>query len=451
MIALLLQLATGAAVDCRWPNDDCRLGDRPSIVHRPSSMEDSVPALTLADALDRAVRLNPDYVRALGTVSEADWARKAARVAFFVPSVTATLDYTRYSQAFFNIGTFRQSNTASTFQLGGAYDVFNMRKFTDLGRTQAELEAATATEVQQRFAAALLTESAYYAVLADGEYARVARDRTARAEEQMRVARARVASGAAVQSDSLTQKLEQVRAQVDQLIRESALRVSRLELGRRAGIAGPADAAPISDEIPGDLPIGLGEAIALALEQGPEYRAARSRERAANARLKGFRGEYLPTLTLSAGHARFDENLFPNGTNVSSVTLAVTLSLWDNGARELRIMQSRADRDVARALRADLERAALRDVTEAYDGYQTARAAMELVQTGLTVARENYRVEDARYEAGASTIVELINAQNALSDAEAGLVQARYEVRLARARLEAILGLRFEASQGGGQ
>jgi outer membrane protein TolC len=448
MIGLLLQLAVA---DCRLTIDECRVGRPSSIVTQPSSITDSVPILTLAEALDRAVQLNPDYVRALGSVSEADWARKAARVAFFVPSVSASLDYTKYSQAFFNIGTFQQSSTASTFRLTGQYDLFNLRKFTDLGRTQAELESATATEVQQRFAAALLTESAFYAVLADGEFARAAKDRATRADDQLRVARARVMSGAAVQSDSLTVKFEQLRAQVDQLLRESALQVSRLELGRRVGIAGPAEATPISDEVPGDLPLSLGEAIALALEQGPEYRAARARERAANAQLKGFRGDYLPTLTLSAGHARFDENVFPNASNVSSITLAVNLSLWDNGARELRIIQARADRDVARALRGDLERAALRDVTEAYDGYQTARAALERVLIGLAVARENYRVEDARYQAGASTVVELINAQNNLSDAEAGLVQARYAVRLARAQLEAILGTRLATTQGGSQ
>jgi hypothetical protein len=50
--------------------------------------QDTIPTLTLAEALDRAVKLNPDYVRALGSVSEADWARKAARVAFFVPTLS---------------------------------------------------------------------------------------------------------------------------------------------------------------------------------------------------------------------------------------------------------------------------------------------------------------------------------------------------------------------------
>ncbi len=451
MIVLLLQLAVAGAVDCRSAIRDCRLPDQSSLVAARSAIADSVPVLTLAEALDRAVKLNPDYVRALGSVSEADWARKAARVAFFVPSITTSLDYTKYSQAFFNIGTFQQSSTASTFQLAGQYELFSMRKFTDLGRTQAELEAASATEVQQRFAAALLTESAYYAVLSSAELAKAARDRALRAEEQMRLARARVVSGAAVQSDSLTVRLEQVRSEVNRLILESALKVSRLELGRRAGFAGPADAVPLPEQAPDPLPLSLGEAIAQALEQGPEYRVARGRERAANARLKGARGEYLPVVTLTAAHSRFDVKVFPGASNVSSIRLGVTLSLWDNGARELRAIQARSDRDVARALRSDLERAALRDVTAAYDDYETARATLELVRTGLTVAAENYRVEEARYKAGASTVDDLITAQNNLSDADATLVQARYAVRLARATIEAILGTRFATTQGGSQ
>lgn len=458
MIGLLLQLAlVGDLGNCRVTSADCRLNT--SIVNRHSAIsnqpsaisQDTIPVLTLADALERAVKLNPDYVRALGSVSEADWARKAARVAFFVPTVSATLDYTKYSLPFFNIGTFSQSSTSSTFQIAGQYEIFSIRKFAELGRTAAELESATSTEAQQRFAAALLTESAYYAVLADAELARVARARTDRAEEQFKLARARVASGAAVQTDSLTVRLELLRAEVDLLRSESTLRVSRLELGRRVGVDGPADAAPLSDEPPAALPIGLGEAITQALEQGPEYRAARARERAANARLKGRRGDYFPTLTLTGAHNRFDVRPFPSATNVSSLSIALNWTIWNNGQRELAIIQSRADRDVARAVRSDLERAALRDVTEAYDSYETARAAVSLADEGVIVARENYRVQEARYKAGATSVLDLLTAQNGLSDAEAGGVQARYVARVALARLEAILGTRLRTINGGSQ
>lgn len=428
MILLLLQLAASA----------------------PPATPDTAPVVTLAQALERGVRLNPDYVQALGSVSEASWARTAARVAFLVPAINVSLDYTKYSEAFFNIGTLAQSSTSSTFQIDGRYEI-SVRKFAELGRSAAELEGATATEIQRRYAAALLIESAYYAVLADQELLRVARERSARAVEQLAVARARVSTGAAVQTDSLTFRLEAVRAQVDVLRQESAVRLSQLELGRRIGIDGSAAAAPLDTLPPAELPIALPQAIAQALEQGPEYRAARARTRSAEAVLKARRSDYLPTLTLSAAHSRFDVELFPNASNVSSLTITASLPIWNNGQRELEIRQARTQRDVARAFRSDLERSTLREVTGAYDGHQTSRAEVELATDARTVARENYRVQDARYRAGASTVIDLLVAQNALSEAEAALVSSRYATRLARARLEAILGTRLTDTQGGGQ
>jgi outer membrane protein TolC len=82
---------------------------------------------------------------------------------------------------------------------------------------------------------------------------------------------------------------------------------------------------------------------------------------------------------------------------------------------------------------------------ETYHGYQTARAGTELATTGVAVATENYRVQRARYREGATTILDLMEAQVALSEAEAELVQSRYAARLALARLEALLGRRLFA------
>ena len=72
-----------------------------------------------------------------------------------------------------------------------------------------------------------------------------------------------------------------------------------------------------------------------------------------------------------------------------------------------------------------------------------AAASVGLSETGLIVARENYRVQESRYRAGASTILDLLDAQVGLTQAEADLVQARYGTRLALAGLEAILGRRL--------
>ena len=63
---------------------------------------DSLPRITLAEALRRSTRLDPDYVQALGQIDNAEWGRRAAMLAFFVPTISVGLDETKYSQEFFN-------------------------------------------------------------------------------------------------------------------------------------------------------------------------------------------------------------------------------------------------------------------------------------------------------------------------------------------------------------
>jgi len=401
------------------------------------------PRVTLDQAINRATRLDPDYVRALGQVDNAEWGRRAALAVFVLPSLSASIDATKYSTEFFNIGTGRNQAEAVNATIEARYDLFDARKFTDLGRTGAELESAHAGELEQRFRTALLVESDYYAVLQNQELSRVAADRTRRAEEGLGIARARVVSGAAVQSDSLQLVLELTQARTDQLRRDASLRVSRLQLGRRIGEPGPVDAEPVDTTPAPDLPLGVDEAVQLAVTQGPQYRAARASERAASAFLKGQRGQYLPRVTLIGTHSRFDDSFFPSARNVSAISLNVSLPIWDDGRREIAISQARVNRDVSRAIRDDLERAARPDVTAAFEAYVTAQATTALSSTGVLVARENYRVQESRYRAGSTTILDVLDAQIRLTQSEADLVQSRYAARLALAGLEAILGHRL--------
>ncbi len=410
----------------------------------PMPGTDSIPRITLAEAVRRSSRFDPDYVRALGEIDNAEWGRRAAMLAFFVPSVNLGLDQTKYSQSFFNPAD--PSNPTQTLVVGQAsaeYEIFSLRKFTELSRTKADIASAEAGELEQRFNAALETESSYYDVLVNQELLRVNRERAGRAREGLGVARARVSSGAAVQTDSLQLVLELVRAQVDSLRQHNALRTAQLELGRRVGAAGPVDAVPVDTLPAAPLPVSLPQALQIALDQGPQYRAARANENSAAAALHARRGDYLPVLTVGGLHQRYDTRLFPGAANISSVTFSLSFPLWNNGQREMEVSRARVNRDVARAIREDLERVVRRDVTASYDGYQVTAEAVKLALVGVTVASQTYRMQELRYRSGASTILDLLDSQVDLAEAEAGLVQARYLNRLALARLEAILGRRL--------
>lgn len=404
---------------------------------------EAVPVVTLPEAQRLARTVNPDAVAARAQVDLASWERRAALTDLFTPAVSAGTSYLRFSEPFFNFGTGAISANATSATLQASYALLGTGKVAELKRARAQQVSAEARETAARFRTALATDAAYYSVLADRELVRVATDRLRRADEQFGVARSRVLAGEAIASDSLQLLLEVTRASVGLMRRDSAMTVSQLRLGRQIGLPGPADAAPVDTAVPPPLPLRREEAIAEMRAGGPAVTAARAAERGADAALGAERSGYWPDITVGATVGAYDSEFFPKALSRSQLAVTVSLPIWDGGRRELAVARARAQRDVARAQREDSERAAAELISQAYHGYETSRAAIHLAQVGVSVATENYRVQRARYREGATTILDLLEAQVALSEAEATLVQARYSARLALAQIEALLGRRI--------
>jgi outer membrane protein TolC len=404
---------------------------------------DNAPVVTLEEARARAAQVDPNAVAARSQVDAAEWERRSAFTNLVTPSVTAGTSYIQFSDPFFNFGTGDISSHATSATLTASYSLFGAGKLGTLKRSRAVLESAEANETAASYGTALATDALYFAALADRELARVATDRLQRAEEQLGLARVRVVAGEAIASDSLQLLLEANRARLEMLSRDSALVVSRLRLGRQIGLSTPVNPAPVDTAAPPPLPFGLEDAVSEMLATGPSVIAARAAETSADAGLSVEREGYWPDVLLEATTGAYDSEFFPSAFKRTQLGLSVSIPVWDGGQRELSIARARAARDVARAERADRERATSEEMAEAYHGYQTSRARIELAHVGVRAAAENYRVQSARYREGATTILDLLEAQVALTEAEVAVVQARYAARLSLARMEALLGRRI--------
>ena len=418
------------------------LAGAPSVALGQAPSE-SIPVVDLAEARRRAARVSPDAVAARGQLETAAWERRHAVSNLLTPTVTAGGSYTHFSEPFLNVGTGGLSPNATSATLEARYTVLGGGKLGQLRSSRASVDYAEASETASRFRTALSADAAYFAVLADRELARVATDRLRRAEEQLGVARVRVLAGEAIATDSLQLLLEVNRAQLAVLSRDSAVVASRLRLGRQIGLSGPAEAAPIDESVPPPLPLTQDDAAREMRARGPDIEAARAAERRADAILLAQRESYLPEITVGAITGAYDSELFPSEQRRTQLAVTVSLPIWNAGQRELAVSRARVDRDIARAERDDRERAASEEIAQAYHGYVVARAGIGLATTGVAVATENYRVQRARYREGATTILDLLEAQVAFSEAEATLVQSRYATRLALARIEALLGRRL--------
>lgn len=445
MSVLRAMLAVAALAGIGWtvPTELAGQSNGAVAVALTGQSGEDVPVVTLAEARRRAVAVDPAAVAARGAVATAAWERRSAMADLLTPRLAAATSYIRFSDPFFNFGTGDFTSNATSATVEASYTLLGAGKLAELRRARASLANADARETVTRFRAALATDAAYYAVLADGELALVAAARLRRAEEQLAVARVRVQAGETIATDSLQLLLEVNHARLDMLRRDSALAVSRLRLGRRIGLSGPAEAAPLDTNPPPPLPLTLETAVSEMRVRGPDLEAARAAERSARAALATERAGYLPDVSLSATAGAYDSEFFPSALQRSQFAVTVSLPIWDGGRRELAVAEARAVRDVARAEREERERAAAERMAEAYNGYVTARARIELALIGVAVSAENYRVQRARYREGATTILDLLEAQVGLSQAEADLVQARYATRLALAQIEVLLGRRL--------
>ena len=421
------------------------LAAAPSVASGQSASEPA-PVVTLAEARRRAASVSPDAVAARGQLETSAWERRAAMSNLVTPTVTAGGSYAHFSEPFFNLGTGGLSANATSATLEARYSVLGSGKLGQLRSAKASVDEAEAGEIATRYQTALATDAAYFALLADRELFRVAADRLRRAEEQLEVARVRVLAGEAIATDSLQLLLEVNRAQFAMLSRDSALVTSRLALGRQIGLMGPAEAAPIDTAVPPPLPLTQEAAITELRSRGPQVVAARASERRADAMLLAQRESYLPEISVGAVTGAYDSKMFPNERTRTQLALTVSLPIWNAGQRELAVSRARIDRDVARAQREERERGAAEVIAQAYHGYVVSRQGIALALVGVAVSTENYRVQRTRYREGATTILDLLEAQVALSEAEATLVQSRYSTQLALARIEALLGRRLFAA-----
>ncbi|SRR5579883_398186 len=423
--------------------------------------DDSLPTISLAEAVRRSNHVDPSAVAARGLVGTTAWGRRAALAALVTPTVSVGGDYTSVTPKTFNFAVLPPTTNANAFRalplsshtsdanVTATYTAFNGgQNISRLRAARFNEASAAANDDAVRSSSRVATETAYYTVIADQELLRVAEERVRNTLQQLTVSRARVASGAAVETDSLQVVLQLNTAQVALLRQQAATRVDRLALGRRVGLSAPIAAQPVDTLPPPELPFTADQAVSQALQTGPSYIRARAGERAAGAAVAAQTGGFLPTVTLSASRLAYGDQAFANQLYRNQFAIGVSFPILDQGQREYAVAVANASLDSARAVRADLERGARQEVTNAYEAYNTARATAALQQTGVAVAHENLRVETLRYQAGTENILNLLTAQLSLTEAESDLVNARKTARLALATLQALLGKQLVPEEG---
>jgi outer membrane protein TolC len=97
-------------------------------------------------------------------------------------------------------------------------------------------------------------------------------------------------------------------------------------------------------------------------------------------------------------------------------------------------------RDQAKLELSHEQRLLLSHLRQFYEEASTARAEMESLASSAEMAAESLRLINLRYQAGESTVLEIVDAQNTLMQARNGYDDGQVRYRVAVATLQTLTG-----------
>lgn len=287
----------------------------------------------------------------------------------------------------------------------------------------------------------LQVKQAFYDVLRAQELVRVAEESLRNAEVRRKLAQAAVDAGVSPKLDVMRAEAAVAAAEQAVITARNALQLAKSAfnnvLGRR--VDEPVELLPVDEQVPESA--DFNQYLQEALAKRPEMIQANLGISLAEKQITAAKRDQLPTVVV---RGQWDFNLktstFQPRESSFTTIAAVQFKIWDSGQTQGRVEQARADVDKAKITIENVREGIALEVRNAYLGLQEAREKVAVAEKGLQAATESLRVARLRYEAGVSNQLELSDAELAYTQAEQNLVNARYDLRVAWARLEKAMG-----------
>jgi len=406
-------------------------------------------AVTLGEAIELSAEVNPTVIQARGTVRTTGAGVRTAKGSY-LPSLNGDLS----GGSSFSDGPSRLDPITGELLPGGLKSQSvglgvsgNLEIFTGF-RRGAEVRAARGLEdkadadlAEAVAQSTLQVSNDFYAALSSSELVAVRRETVRRAEEQLAIAVAKLATRAANVSDSLRAVVQLGEARLQLVSEEARLAAAEATLAQRVGLSGRVSARrDASLDVPG-APIDEATLLQEALARSPSVLAGEASVRSAQASVSAAKAGYLPRLILS-GSYQFNgnnQNSYELFTN-RRVSLGISWPLFNGFRREEQVVQSQVSLDNERGRLADARRQVESRLAAQFAALDAAEQRISLTQLSVSAARADVTVALERYRLGSIGIVDLNSAQAGLTRAEEAAVSARFEYLRARAEISAILG-----------
>jgi len=425
-----------------------------------SAQEAPQGSLTLEQAVQQALAKNPE-LQSAADAAEAAAARVDLSKAGWLPRIDFSQGFTRGNNPVYVFGTLltQRRFTADNFDLARLNTPTPLNNFQtrfdgqmllfDSGRTRFRVQGAKRAKTAADFEKEQARQDLIFRVVREYYGVMVAREEDAAASEALRAAEANEQraehlqkAGMIVDADLLSAKVFTAQMRDREIRAKNGVELSRLALARELGMAA-GQALEVTGRLQEPAPIEQKSAEDWeknALEHRPALQAAKLAGEAATSAKRSAKAEFGPKLAAFADFER--DGLSFAGTGGTNWTAGARLefNLFAGGAQKARLAEAQANENKAKHDLEWFKSGVLLEVRQAYLEAEAAAQRAAAARESAEQAKESLRILQNRYEAGLTTITELLRAQSAQLDARTAYLSAVHDWCVAEAGLERAAG-----------
>ena len=434
--------------------------------------------LTLDDCIDLALRTRASIISARGSEASAAAAKRSA-LGDFLPNVRASYSYSKGKETGIDpantqvtgydsviVTTVIDGDTArdlslvpSAYEVSDEQDIGPRKSFTlsadmtlisfpnifSYVSSKASHEAAKLDVLASEQDLIYSVKTVYYAFLAAVQNVDVQEEAVKRAEEQLKLIESRFELGSASRSDVLKQKVQFGNDRLSLLRARNSVTNARASLAYTVGLDPRGDTQFETDYDVRQFEGTLDDAINYGVVNNPSLMASQKSFGAARSNVAAAWSTYLPTLSLSASYNKFNGTqaypvAFDYQSQTTSFGFTVSWNIFDGFLREQQVTNAKVLRNNAGAQLSDARNYTISNIKTAYLDIEQLEEQKGVSEENVAAAEEDLKITQEKYNLGAATILDLLDAQVSLKTAQVALVQVDFDLNLAIAKLENAMG-----------
>jgi outer membrane protein len=184
--------------------------------------------------------------------------------------------------------------------------------------------------------------------------------------------------------------------------------------------------------------------LEIAANTHPAIQAARAQWESAKYKIIATRSEGLPTVDFAANYYQNGypgQGLSPTESRVKTIGVSISIPFFDGFSRTYKTRGAEAQAEQREADMQDAAHNILMEVVKTYSDAVASEQSLDASEKLLSSAQASLNTSKRKYDKGAADILEILNTQAALADAQQERIRSLSEWRSARLRLLASVGM----------